>query len=523
MMKTRWNIIIMAMFAAAGFPGCRHMPIANVPITQTRQFFINNEGNDSSYGDMNHPWQTIDRLNKEKFKPGDTIYFKGGQVFEGTIILDSTDIGAEGLPIVICSYGIAKAVIASGPAPAMTLNGARFIQIENLGFSGSGRKKGSRSNGVEVINGNDIIIDQLDIQGFQKSGLMVYCSSGIRITNVSAHDNGFAGIFITGNISKTDCRNIYIGYCKAENNPGDPTNFDNHSGNGILAGFCSNTIIEYSSATNNGWDMPRKGNGPVGIWAFEADSVIIQHCISYRNKTSSGSADGGGFDLDGGVTNSVVQYCLSYENQGSGYGIFQYAGASKWFNNTFRFNISVNDGYPAVDAGVLIWNSSGDSLQFYDSYFYNNTIYNEKGSAIRYDTSSKHFAFRFFNNIFIGKKEILKGKGNASAFTSNNWWSIENGFNIDNIHTINEWNSLKNMEMSNGRFTAFNINPGFPAQAKAFITDPADLTGFNQFAIQSDSPLSQDGIDLYKTFGWSVGDININGHPLLPGAIGASY
>ena len=83
---------------------------------------------------------------------------------------------------------------------------------------------------------------------------------------------------------------------------------------------------------------------PVGIWAYEADSVTIQHCIAYRNKTSKGSEDGGGFDLDGGTTNSTIQYCLTYENEGSGFGIFQYDGASPWKNNTVRFNISVNDG-----------------------------------------------------------------------------------------------------------------------------------------------------------------------------------
>src|SRR5436190_17235380 len=133
-------------------------------------------------------------------------------------------------------------------------------------------------------------------------------------------------------------------YCRADNNPGDPTNLTNHSGNGIVVGNCRNVLIEYCTATNNGWDMPRIGNGPVGIWPYEADSVIIQHCISYRNKTAPGAADGGGFDLDGGVTNSVIQYCLSYENEGSGYGIFQYWSAGNWKNNTLRYCISINDG-----------------------------------------------------------------------------------------------------------------------------------------------------------------------------------
>ena len=69
--------------------------------------------------------------------------------------------------------------------------------------------------------------------------------------------------------------------------------------------------IEYCKAAENGWDMPRKGNGPVGIWcACNADRVVIQHCISHHNK--SPGLDGGGFDFDGGVTNSVMQYNYSY-------------------------------------------------------------------------------------------------------------------------------------------------------------------------------------------------------------------
>ena len=189
---------------------------------------------------------------------------------------------------------------------------------------------------------------------------------------------------------------------KTENNPGDPTNLKNHSGNGIVVGHCTKILIDSCVATNNGWDMPRIGNGPVGIWCYEADSVIIQHCISYRNKTSVGAADGGGFDLDGGVTNSIIQYCLSYENQGSGYCIFQYWDASPWYNNVIRFNISENDGLVSDSrAGMYIWNSSRDKNQFYNCDVYNNTIYNSKQAALAFSETSEHKNFRFFNNIFI--------------------------------------------------------------------------------------------------------------------------
>ncbi|GHT26653.1 hypothetical protein AGMMS4957_22110 [Bacteroidia bacterium] len=157
--------------------------------------------------------------------------------------------------------------------------------------------------------------------------------------------------------------------------------------------------------------MPRKGNGPVGIWTYESDSILIQYCIAYKNKTSEGADDGGGFDLDGGVTNSIIQYCLSYENEGSGFGLFQYAGASPWYNNTIRHCISENDGsVSAAQAAIYVWNSSDDPEQLKDCYIYNNTIYNEKGTFINYAAQSKHLGFKFHNNIFVTKDELITSK-----------------------------------------------------------------------------------------------------------------
>ncbi len=380
-------------------------------------YYLNSAGDDKNPGTKEKPWRAIDQLNKTNLKAGDTVYFKGAQVFYGSILLDANKQGRPDQPIVITSEGNGSAEIRSGVGTAMSLSHTSHVEIQRLSFSGDGRKEGNLKDGVIIDNSSDVRMDSLTIKGYQKAGLLIFSSSDITIRNVYAHENGFAGIYIIGEHSKEDCKNIYIGYCKAENNPGDPTMLDNHSGNGILAGFCKNILIEYSVATNNGWDMPRTGNGPVGIWAYEADSVVIQHCISYRNKTSRGGGDGGGFDLDGGTTHSLIQYCLSYENQGSGFGIFQYAGASDWHDNTIRYNISENDGnISAAGASVFIWNSSGDTKQFKNCFFYNNTIYNDSGAAINYDGQSEHAGFHFYNNIFVAKTILIKGIGNRQCF-----------------------------------------------------------------------------------------------------------
>jgi hypothetical protein len=406
-----------------------------------RAYYINFSGNDGNTGTQKSPWKTIQKINSIRFNAGDTILFKAEQTFEGTVFVDSSSQGFSNSPILISSYGKGTAVINGGNAAAIKIEKTKFIIIKKIKLLGAGRKQGNAENGLAINNCNNVIVDDIDICGFRNAGLSVYSSSHIKITKVTSHDNGFAGISVSGDYQlKESCNNIYIGYCKAENNPGSPAILDNHSGNGIIAGNCSKLTIEYCTATNNGWDMPRKGNGPVGIWCYEANNVVIQYCISYRNKTSKGGGDGGGFDLDGGVTNSIIQYCVSYENQGSGFGIFQYSGASNWYNNTIRFNISKDDGgVSEAGSGIFIWNSSDDSLQFKDCFFYNNSIYNSRGPAISYSPQSERKGFLFYNNIFIGRDTLIKGKKMNDKFLANDWWSLKPKFNIEGITEMNVW------------------------------------------------------------------------------------
>ena len=243
-------------------------------------------------------------------------------------------------------------------------------------------------------------------------------------------NNGFCGIYITGS-NDDKSKNILVKDCKAENNPGDPTMLDNHSGNGILAGWSDSVLIDHCVATNNGWDMPRTGNGPVGIWAYESNAVTIQYCISYRNKTSKGGKDGGGFDLDGGVTNSVIQYCLSYENEGAGYGLFQYWGASLWHHDTVRYCISINDATTTEGSGgIFVWNGVNDSVQLADCAVYNNVVYSTHAPAIQFEPMSANKNFLFVNNIFVGKGPVVHGPSSGERFIGNVWWKAGEDINF---------------------------------------------------------------------------------------------
>ncbi|MDB5088402.1 MAG: hypothetical protein JWR09_2396, partial [Mucilaginibacter sp.] len=449
-------------------------------------------GSDDNAGTKNKPFQTITKINSLHLKAGDTIYLKSGQTFNGTLLLTKNIKGTVQKPVVITSYGPGHAVINAKDSSAIRVYNGGNIKFQRLTLVGSGRKSGNIKDGLAVISSNKIEADDLDISGFQKSGLLIYATQNIIANKVFVHNNGSAGITVEGPYQARESKNIKILNCRAENNPGDPTNLTNHSGNGIVVGDCRNVLIDHCTATNNGWDMPRTGNGPVGIWAYEADSVIIQHCLSYRNKTSKGGADGGGFDMDGGVTNSTVQYCLSYVKQGSGYCIFQYWGASPWHHNIFRYNISENDGTVSdSQAGLYIWNSSDDEKQFYDCEVYGNIIYNLKVAAISFSEVSKSKGLRFYNNIFAGRDSLIRGKDKVGdvMYHNNNWWSFEKGFNIDGITDLNAWALKTGKELKDEKVIGLNIKPDFKAPGKTAITSASQLKSFTNYQLPANSPL----------------------------------
>lgn len=490
-----------------------------------KKYYFSASGNDKNNGSIDRPFRTLEKLNSLPLQAGDVVYLNAGDVFNGNIIIDSTKSGTAASPITVSTYGDAPAVINAGNGNAISIHGASYINISNLLLKGTGRKSGNTKDGMIITGCDHVSVSDMEIAGFQKSGLLIYASAYITNVNVYAHNNGSAGITVEGNFNnKLSSHHIAITGCQAVNNPGDPTNFTNHSGNGIVVGHCTNVLIDKCMATDNGWDMPRIGNGPVGIWAYEADSVTIQRCLSFRNKTAPKAADGGGFDLDGGVTHSVIQYCLSYDNQGAGYCMFQYWGASPWHNNVIRFNISEDDGSVSdAHGGAYVWNSSGDENQFYNCDFYNNTIYNSKTAALSYSEKSTRKGFRFFNNIFVAMDTLIYGNKGNDAFLGNDWWSMIDKFNAGHVLDFSEWARAYNVETISGKLVGLNTPPLFNAPGKTFISSPDDFDDFVNYCLPSYSELKKKGIDLKELYNIDNGGLDFFLKPVPQMSIGACF
>lgn len=471
------------------------------PLSQSPTLYISPSGNDSNSGTtLRHAWRSIQHLNEQKLLPGSIVLFEGGAVFKGTLDLNRMDSANEALPITISSYGKGCALIDGDSGMAFRAENCNYFTLKKLQLKGKGRKNGNRSDGVYISGCSHVIVDSLEIWGFQHSGLSLFKCRNIRIINVHAHDNGFAGIHVSGTTiwdkEKFDNLDIYIARCVAENNPGDPTVLDNHSGNGILASSVKGGVIEYCEAFNNGWDMPWKGNGPVGIWIWDCSDFTIQYCISHDNKTAKGAADGGGFDLDGGVANSVIQYCLSYHNQGSGIGLFEFGAGKIWENNIIRYNISHNDGTNG-QGSLSIWKSeAGGTIR--NCEIYNNTFYNSNPGGPNLCLMNNLTGFNLRNNIFVYNGSFLfKGQEiKGELFQNNCYWNLSGNKKFIGYPDIEKWARANNKEQLNGKSTFIYSDPMLSDTTTANIKNPSNLAGLSIFAPGDVSPLVDAGYDI---------------------------
>lgn len=424
-MKSIKSFTILAIF----------LILTNCSVPTTDYFVDAQSGNDINPGTLRKPFKTIERVNLLQLRAGNSVYFAGGQTFAGTVKLSGVS-GTKEKPVTIGSYGNGRAIINGGNGKAIQADTCSWLQAKNLILIGNGRLKGNTGSGVEFRGTLDCSIDSIEASGFLWSGVKAVGGKNLRITNVYSHDNGFSGINVESDGQDADglegsgaksFMNLYIANCVADNNPGCPEVKNNHSGNGILIGGVTNGIVEYCEAMNNGWDMPREGNGPVGIWAYQSDSITIQYCYSHDNKTSEIGKDGGGFDFDGGITNSVMQHNFSANNEGAGYGLFQYYGASVWKNNIIRNNISYNDGRKNGQAGFLMWIAEDSPEPISNCQIYENTVVNCYGHAVSFE-SGAYPEFNFKNNIFVltgHSVSFVNGNYSGATFTKNQAWSTD--------------------------------------------------------------------------------------------------
>ena len=413
-------------------------------------YYVSLLGDDSNTGSSEtQPWRSIDRVNAAQLLTGDSVWFRANQTFVGTLCLTGVKQSSRhtASAVTIGSYGSGRATINAGTGAGFIVKNRGSIHLVNLNFVGAGALKNNAS-GILFINTlpgsaklENIRIHRVDVSGFKYSGINLVAQptdmswSGFRnvkITNATSHDNGDAGISCIGPW-KPDQKgyahaNFYIRNCSTYRNSGI-SGKGSHSGSGIVLAQVDSAIIEHCRAYENGSLNDYEGGGPVGIWTWDANRVVIQFNESHHNRTGS-VKDGGGFDLDGGVTNSVVQYNYSHDNDGAGYLLAQFEGARPFYGNVLRYNLSVNDGRRNRYGGIHLW-STGANGGITDTYFYANSIYttqSAEGNPAGIDCTSDGIRnIRFYNNRFQtdGKTVFIRGETNQGAMFKDNTFDAD--------------------------------------------------------------------------------------------------
>jgi hypothetical protein len=400
------------------------------------------------------------------------------------------------------------------------------------------------SIGCLAANAWSVRIENVEARRFGKYGIAVggwpddQSQSGfrdVRISGCRASDNAYVGIHVYGihdYYAKTYAhQDVAVMDCVAHDNPGDPDFLDNHSGSGILLHDVNRGLIDGCAAFGNGSLCRAKGGGPVGIWAWASRKLLIQNCVSVRNRTG-GKYDGGGFDFDGGVSESILQYNYSAENDGAGYLVFDFGAAPfPLADNVVRFNISENDGRKNGYAGITV-NSVGQPVArlhiFHNLVFVGPSEATEHAAALLIHQSKD---CRVHNNLFIASGCALADIGaDASGLRiqGNHYWASGSPFLVRHAgaecRSLAAWRRHAGVERLDGKDIGSTGDPllsrplpGVPP------TEAAKRTALERFKLRASSPLGRAGLDVKKLFRIDAGDRDFWGNPLPrdhPAAVG---
>ncbi len=521
------------------------------------KYFVSPGGDDSNPGTEAKPWRTLDKVSHTRLSAGDQVLLDGGRIFAGTLTVDDRSSSDPTNPIVIGSYGQGRAVIRAGQGTGILVRDIGGVVIRDLELVGEGLGS-NRGFGVEVVNQRGtrmlerVWLESLEASGFLWAGIYVggvpdlpglapagasprpgrYGFRDVKISRCVAHDNIYYGIFVSGPWTRYNSgyanENVRITDCIAHDNPGDPSYTQNHSGNGMLLDDTDRGLIEHCTAFQNGAANGSLQGGPVGIWADESNAVIIQFCESYNNR-SAGLADGGGFDLDGGVTNSVMQYNYSHGNDGAGYLVWNYGGAIHPLDdNIIRYNISENDGrkfhYGAIHIGT-----GGSPL--HGEEVYNNTIFMSpsatgKPVAVWVGGGQPNTGIHLRNNLLIsdGGVPLVEVAPNQPdvLFQGNAYWARGGKFGVawkgKIYESLDAWEAASGQERLRGQRKGRMVEAGLSAVGTGeTMAGRASLAELTSYRLLAGSSLIDAGIDLAGEFGLDVGTQDFWGTPIPQG------
>ncbi|WP_205508916.1 T9SS type A sorting domain-containing protein [Longitalea arenae] len=292
-----------------------------------KAYFVDPSSWGSNQGTWFDPWKSIWDIpqNVGYFQPGDSIFFKSGHEYMGTLSINSS--GREGAPIVLMPYG-------EGKTPVFKYNAGHFTDpmIYNRVMIRLNQCNYIVIDGFELT---DYTIRDYDRYSSANVGYGVYIYKGSHniVKNCKVSRLG-SGVCIDGGsyntVTHCDIRNLRM----IINTPNDP--WDDFGAMGIMVGGSHNNIT-YNQIHD--------------CWANSYDYKI----------------DGGAVEMYGPVCNNRILYNTCSENLG--FMEFGSGSGGQALNNVVGYNLLVNNGH-------IFWINSSSiySLDVRNLQFLNNNI-----------------------------------------------------------------------------------------------------------------------------------------------------
>lgn len=537
--------------------------IKAVPHASGTTFYVDaTGGSDNNVGTSTSvPWQTATRANnymESSILAGDSLSLKGGVTLSGNLrAINAT-------AFTINSYGTGSGTISCGNSYAIWLDECGGTTVTNLILTGSGVSSLGVTTSTDAAFKSTLAgsasLTNVSIIGCTISGSFY----GILYSVASGNSNsfvtptisgntitqcGFAAIWIrvlpwvthntrftTPTISGNTVYDIYGANNTALTNQGDwPV--DTASGYGIIPANCSGGTVSGNLVHDVAAASSASSSGdPPGIMTAETDGMTIRDNEVY-NCFAKSSDDGMGIDLDGGSRNCIVERNYVHDCDGPAFFDFALGGFTANSGNTFRFNISQNNGRRIAGAGPgshpsTLISISGSGATPSNTKVYNNTEYAAKTAGSEANTlACTATTATFRNNIFITSGSGMKfGSLPNGVLLQGNCYRAINGSTFNLVYNSIEKTSLVQLhaagiEQVSSVDVGIETDPGLASvgAGSSYAIGLANslLTAYDP---SSDAAVVGAGLDLSTLFSVDPGASDFhsrNNHPSSGFVIGA--
>lgn len=442
-----------------------YLLLLSTALNSQRTYYIDTQhGSDSSAGvSPTAAWRSLDRISRESFAAGDSILFKSGQAWRGSVQFRGG--GRSGRPVYVGKYGdgLPPAIHGEGGKNYSAIAGEvhfatvylynpQYWELNDLEITNYAAEEegGLTRREWEIKNVIDYAErrwpEQHVVKRVRKSGVLVEARDAgalhhLYFSNLRVHG-------VNGDMTKKHNGGIFFAIFGAEGER--PTYFDDlrvegcHIHDVDRTGISNVSYYEKRTVdTVENWTPSRgylvrdnifqrtganalivrisdapmvennlfdhcsiKGSGNA-LFNFNTDNMVMQYNEARHTKYNLGDHDAGGIDSDYRTKNTTIQYNYIHDND---FGPLITGGPRKTggfnVNTVVRYNIFENDGLlrdPVEDKYNWIFKISGDAT---GTLVHNNVFYVGPGKQNRAMIYHKNWgggipdSSAYFNNVF---------------------------------------------------------------------------------------------------------------------------